>query len=79
MFDLSKKHDGLWSKEFWSRAVDVLECPDGPLLVRRGGTLPLDDQGKGRRVVAVCRCEKSALFPLCDGTHKTLTSRMRAG
>ncbi len=46
---------------------------DGPLLVR--GPFRLQDQDGnaievGRRTVALCRCGKSRLRPLCDGTHK---------
>jgi CDGSH-type Zn-finger protein len=51
----------------------VIECPDGPLLVR-GAAGVRDAAGvvheTTRPVVAVCRCEKSARLPWCDGTHK---------
>uniref|UniRef100_A0A061S3A4 Mitochondrial cytochrome n=1 Tax=Tetraselmis sp. GSL018 TaxID=582737 RepID=A0A061S3A4_9CHLO len=40
-----------------SRRVDVLDIEDVASKVGAGG------------VVAVCRCYKSASFPLCDGTH----------
>lgn len=75
---LSGKHDGVWPDDFWSQAIDVVACAGGPLLVRRGDSLSLDDPGHGRRVVAICRCDKSSLFPLCDGTHKTLDRKLRS-
>ena len=49
--------------------------PDGPILLRgdfeivgADGT-PIPTR---RRVVALCRCGRSALAPLCDGTHKAV-------
>ena len=49
--------------------------PDGPILVR--GTFEITDVDgtpipTRRRVVALCRCGRSALAPLCDGTHKAV-------
>lgn len=48
---------------------------DGPLLVR-GPVRITDQEGNeivtGRRTVALCRCGKSRLRPLCDGTHKLI-------
>lgn len=45
--------------------------PDGPLIVR--GNFVLDDLEDGPvetgRVVALCRCGRSATKPLCDGSH----------
>lgn len=53
--------------------------PDGPLIVR--GDFILEDLDDGRlttgRSVALCRCGRSALKPLCDGSHK-LARRVRA-
>jgi CDGSH-type Zn-finger protein len=50
--------------------------PDGPLIVR--GEFVLDDLDKGRlptaRVIALCRCGRSATKPLCDGSHKITRS-----
>jgi len=45
---------------------------DGPLLVR--GNFELRDEDgtpidAGRATIALCRCGRSALKPLCDGTH----------
>ncbi len=52
---------------------------DGPLLVR--GPVRIEDQDGNeirveREVVALCRCGRSRLKPLCDGSHKL--SRFRA-
>ena len=50
--------------------------PDGPLIVR--GEFVLDDLDKGQlptgRVIALCRCGRSATKPLCDGSHKITRS-----
>ena len=54
--------------------VTITPYRDGPLLVRGPFTL-VDQDGQeievGREVVALCRCGKSRLKPLCDSTHKT--------
>ena len=46
--------------------------PNGPLIVR--GNFVLDDLDEGRlptgRLIALCRCGRSATKPLCDGSHK---------
>jgi hypothetical protein len=46
--------------------------PGGPTLVRGAHAL-LDENGDPvptvRRVLAVCRCGRSRIAPLCDGTH----------
>lgn len=59
---------------------DIVVCPDGPVLVRACAPI-LDENGKeigsGRRVIALCRCEKSQLAPLCDGTHKKIVKTRR--
>ncbi|MEA2293635.1 MAG: hypothetical protein QOE86_1274 [Solirubrobacteraceae bacterium] len=53
--------------------VTITPYRDGPLLVRGPFTL-LDQDGQeievGRAVVALCRCGKSRIKPLCDSTHK---------
>jgi len=50
--------------------------PDGPLMVR--GEFGLDDLDDGQlptgRVIALCRCGRSAIKPLCDGSHKITRS-----
>lgn len=53
--------------------AQVRVYPDGPILVR--GPLPIvNEDGTevcGRRkVVALCRCGRSRIAPLCDGSHQ---------
>lgn len=53
-------------------AASVTVYPDGPLVVR--GEVEIRDVD-GRvvecaRTVALCRCGRSALKPLCDGSHQ---------
>lgn len=55
--------------------VVITSYRDGPLLVR--GPFRLQDQDGNeiavdRKVVALCRCGKSRIRPLCDGTHKLI-------
>ena len=55
---------------------------DGPLLVR--GPVRIQDQEGNelaieREVVALCRCGKSRLKPLCDGTHKLIRFQAPSG
>ena len=51
--------------------VSITVCPDGPLLVRGPAELlSADGEAHVRTVVALCRCEKSRLKPLCDGSHR---------
>ncbi|MGC4940433.1 CDGSH iron-sulfur domain-containing protein [Kribbella sp. DT2] len=56
--------------------------PDGPLIVRGDFTLQ-DENGEEitptRGTIALCRCGRSALKPLCDGTHNALRKGPRAG
>ncbi|WP_328993615.1 CDGSH iron-sulfur domain-containing protein [Kribbella sp. NBC_01245] len=54
---------------------------DGPLLVR--GTFELRDESgavidPGRATIALCRCGRSALKPLCDGSHSLVKKRQRS-
>jgi len=55
---------------------------DGPILVRGAEGL-IDAEGRltrvERRVVAVCRCGRSSLAPLCDGTHRFVFPRISEG
>jgi CDGSH-type Zn-finger protein len=49
--------------------------PDGPILLRGDFEIIAADGTPiptRRRVVALCRCGRSALAPLCDGTHKAV-------
>jgi CDGSH-type Zn-finger protein len=51
----------------------ITPYPDGPLIVRGDFELceldgtPIPRSG---RVVALCRCGRSAVKPFCDGSHK---------
>ncbi|MBP7973296.1 MAG: CDGSH iron-sulfur domain-containing protein [Candidatus Nanopelagicales bacterium] len=54
-----------------------MECPGGPVLMRRDDGPDPDGIFNGRPLVAICRCGKSKLFPLCDATHKFLQRRDR--
>jgi CDGSH-type Zn-finger protein len=53
--------------------VTVTICPDGPLLVRGPALLRTADGTSvehDRSVIALCRCGRSRLKPLCDGSHR---------
>lgn len=56
----------------------ITVCPDGPLLIR-GPVQILDTDGqplpRTRATIALCRCGKSRIAPLCDGTHKLTRHR----
>ncbi|WBQ08206.1 CDGSH iron-sulfur domain-containing protein [Kribbella sp. CA-293567] len=59
-------------------AASIRAYPDGPLIVR--GDFELRDEDgalidPGRATIALCRCGRSALKPLCDGTHSVLKKR----
>lgn len=50
----------------------ITAYPDGPLVVR-GDVLVRQLDGteiETGHVVALCRCGRSAVKPLCDGSHK---------
>lgn len=59
---------------------ETIVCPGGPMLLR-GSHVVADADGvqheTTRPVTAVCRCERSASLPWCDGTHKVLPERLR--
>lgn len=58
--------------------VSVTVCPDGPLLVRGPAQLRTVDGATvehARSVVALCRCGRSRLKPLCDGSHRLVKFR----
>jgi CDGSH-type Zn-finger protein len=62
-----------------SQQVVITPYRDGPLIVR--GPVRLQDMhgdeiAVDRETIALCRCGKSRIRPLCDGTHKL--SRFRA-
>ncbi|WP_405060338.1 CDGSH iron-sulfur domain-containing protein [Kribbella sp. NBC_01505] len=61
-------------------ATVIRAYPDGPILVRGDFEL-LDEDGNPvpteRRTIALCRCGRSAIAPLCDGTHAVLTRHNR--
>ncbi|HZX02839.1 CDGSH iron-sulfur domain-containing protein [Kribbella sp.] len=61
--------------------TEIRAYPDGPLLVRGEFEL-LDEHGdpvpSSRRTIALCRCGRSAIPPLCDGTHTLPVSRPSA-
>jgi CDGSH-type Zn-finger protein len=53
--------------------VTITPYRDGPYLVR--GSFSVQDQEGNeiaieRRTIALCRCGKSRIRPLCDGTHR---------
>ena len=53
--------------------VTITVCPDGPLLVQGPAALETADGATvdhQRRVIALCRCGRSRLKPLCDGSHR---------
>jgi CDGSH-type Zn-finger protein len=55
------------------RPVLITPYRDGPLLIRGPARL-IDSAGqeleRRRDPIALCRCGKSRLRPLCDGTHR---------
>ena len=58
--------------------VIITPYRDGPLLVRGPASIVGPDGAAidhRRRTVALCRCGKSKLRPLCDGTHKLIGFR----
>ncbi len=62
--------------------VVITPYRDGPLLVR--GPVRFCDQDGAeivieRDTVALCRCGKSRMRPLCDGTHKLIRFRAPSG
>jgi hypothetical protein len=62
-------------------AAIVTAYPDGPLLVR--GDFELRDADGTvidcrQRMVALCRCGRSAIKPFCDGTHKAGRPKRRS-
>jgi CDGSH-type Zn-finger protein len=61
--------------------VTITVYRDGPLLVRGPFSLRASDGGEipvRRRTIALCRCGRSALAPLCDGSHAVRGGPRRA-
>jgi CDGSH-type Zn-finger protein len=53
--------------------VEIMTCPDGPLVVRgpvRLVTPSGEPVPRRRATVALCRCGVSTIKPFCDGSHK---------
>ncbi len=62
--------------------VTITPYRDGPLIVR--GPVRLQDMHGAeivveRETVALCRCGRSRIRPLCDGTHKLTHFRAPSG
>jgi CDGSH-type Zn-finger protein len=55
-----------------SKEASIRVYPKGPILVR-GDVSITDGSGRpldvDRATIALCRCGKSRLAPLCDGSH----------
>jgi CDGSH-type Zn-finger protein len=64
------------------QAALITPYQDGPLIIR-GNFLIRDQDGTdipaGRKVVALCRCGRSALKPFCDGSHARTGFRAAGG
>ena len=64
------------------QAALIIPYQDGPLIIR-GSFLIQSQDGTpipaGRRVVALCRCGRSALKPFCDGSHARTGFRAASG
>lgn len=60
--------------------ASVTVYADGPLVVRGDVAITGADGEpvEAGRVVALCRCGRSAVKPLCDGSHKRGTLKPRA-
>ena len=62
--------------------AEIRPYPDGPFLIR-GPIRLVGEDGQEieirRPVVALCRCGRSRLQPLCDGTHAVAGAGGRAG
>jgi hypothetical protein len=63
-----------------SEGATITFYPEGPALVR-GRFRLRDELGEEivphRSTIALCRCGKSRLHPICDGTHKALPPELR--
>ncbi|MBA3422001.1 MAG: CDGSH iron-sulfur domain-containing protein [Thermoleophilaceae bacterium] len=65
-----------------ARATSLTSYPDGPVVLR-GPFRLVDPAGvelrTHRRAVALCRCGRSRLGALCDGTHRSTGFRAPGG
>lgn len=74
MTDISSKTSQTPDRGSESNAnyTSIRVYPDGPLLVR-GAFSITDEHGREieikRRAVSLCRCGRTGLAPLCDGSH----------
>lgn len=59
--------------------TSVTVYPDGPLVIRGDFAICEVDGAaiETGRVVALCRCGRSAVKPLCDGSHRRTSRRGR--
>ncbi|WP_082399903.1 CDGSH iron-sulfur domain-containing protein [Gordonia phthalatica] len=60
--------------------VVVTVCESGPLLVTGPITIVETDGSASsprRQTVALCRCGRSSIAPMCDGSHKLGNRRHR--
>ena len=62
-------------------AATVTVYPDGPLIVRGDFAVQGVDgtEVETGAAVALCRCGRSAVKPLCDGSHKIRRARSATG
>nr|WP_223309504.1 CDGSH iron-sulfur domain-containing protein [Gordonia hankookensis] len=64
-----------------SASTTIVVCDDGPLLVRGPIDLCRSDGSPipvRRSTVALCRCGRSSITPMCDGSHKLGRSTTRS-
>lgn len=65
-----------------ARGISLTPYPDGPVVLR-GPFRLVDPAGAEvrthRRAVALCRCGRSRLGALCDGTHRSTGFRAPGG
>lgn len=65
-----------------ARAISLTPYPDGPVVLR-GPFRLVDPSGAEvrthRRAVALCRCGRSRLGAVCDGTHRSTGFRAPGG
>jgi CDGSH-type Zn-finger protein len=62
--------------------ASIVPYEDGPYLIR--GSFTIQDQDgrvleRKRRTIALCRCGRSQIRPLCDGTHRAIGFKAPSG